>query len=61
MTFSDAQFAEFLNNPRQKREWDNFTNGVKHRLQPDDDVVHVTAQVTLVDAEGPTFQTCDLY
>jgi len=61
MTFTDQQFSEFLNNPRQKREWDNFSNGVKHRLQPDDVVVHVTAQVTLLDVDTASLQTCDLY
>ncbi|AFQ96799.1 hypothetical protein STRATTON_87 [Erwinia phage vB_EamM_Stratton] len=51
MTFSDNAFAEFLSNPRIKREWDNLSNGSRHR-QHDDEVTHVTAQVLLVDSTG---------
>lgn len=55
MTFSDSAFSEFLSNPRTKREWDNLSNGVKHRRQEDDEVTHVTAQVVLVDSIGIAF------
>lgn len=55
MTFSDNAFAEFLSNPRTKREWDNLSNGVKHRRQDDDELTHVTAQVVLVDTAGNAF------
>lgn len=59
MTFSDNAFSEFLSNPRTKREWDNLSNGVKHRQQDEDMHTHVTAQVVLVDTAGnaiPYFQ-----
>jgi len=51
MTFSDAQFNEFMNNPRIKREWDNLSNGTKHRQQ-EEQPVRVTAQVFAVDMMG---------
>ncbi|QVW55136.1 hypothetical protein pEaSNUABM29_00092 [Erwinia phage pEa_SNUABM_29] len=54
MDFSDTAFAEFLSNPRTKREWDNLTNGTRHR-QDDDEVVHVNAQVMLVSPTGTVF------
>ncbi|ECB4558085.1 hypothetical protein EXP36_00115 [Salmonella enterica subsp. enterica serovar Weltevreden] len=53
MDFSDAQFAEFLSNPRVKREWDNLTNSV--RRQDEEEIVHVTAQVLLVSPTGNVF------
>ncbi|QXO09508.1 hypothetical protein pEaSNUABM11_00084 [Erwinia phage pEa_SNUABM_11] len=49
--FNDSTFAEFLTNPRIKREWDNLSNGVKHREQ-EDEAVRVTAQVFTVDSMG---------
>ena len=55
MTFSASAFAEFLSNPRTKREWDNLSNGVKHRRNDDDEITHVTAQVVLVDSTGTAF------
>lgn len=51
MTFTDSQFNEFLNNPRFKREWDNLSNGKKHRQQ-EEEAVRVTAQVFAVDMMG---------
>ncbi|HHS7556382.1 TPA: hypothetical protein ACTPQ1_004674 [Salmonella enterica] len=54
MDFSDNAFAEFLTNPRVKREWDNLTNGTRHR-QNDDEIVHVTAQVLLVSPTGNVY------
>jgi hypothetical protein len=49
--FNDSTFAEFLTNPRIKREWDNLSNGAQHR-QIEEEPVHVTAQVFAVDTLG---------
>lgn len=43
MTFTDNAFAEFLSNPRVKREWDNLSNGAVHR-QENEEPFRVTAQ-----------------
>lgn len=58
--FRDSDFAEFLSSPRVRNEWDNLTNGVKHRQQ-DEEPTAVTAQVILVDSSGnasPYFEFC---
>jgi len=52
MSFKDFDFAEFINSPRMKREWDNLSNGVRHRRQQEDEAVHVNAQVLMVDRNG---------